>query len=214
MLWLPSDSTVEEIQGICLWPQNLWGHAEFLHEWQEAGKQFTGCWESSFLSVLFVLFWDYTWERVEREFWKVFSSTLPLLPQKYRAKLLRISKGTEANAEYFLISAEEVCLFRNVNAQLNRIVNNTFLKFTLCCYKRAFCLRLKQRFHAKEARLFLPTGCEFIAKAHMMFAAIFFAGSTTLLLCIASITRSQTVFKQHFSTCNLWSICEPRNIWK
>lgn len=110
MLWLPSDSTVEEIQGICLWPPNLWGHAEVLHEGQEAGKQFRDCWESSFLSVLFVLFWDYTWEkeRVQREFWKVFSSALPLLPWKYRAKLLLILKGTEANAEYFLIVAEEV----------------------------------------------------------------------------------------------------------
>lgn len=217
MLWPPSDSTVEEIQGICLWPQNLWGHAEVLHERQEARRQFRDCWESFFLFVLFVLFWDYTWEkeRVEREFWKVFSSALPLLPRKYRAKCLVFLKGTEANAEYFLVVAEEVfCLFRNVNVQFNRVFNNTFLKFTLYCYKRAFCSRLKQCFYAKEARLFLPTGCAFIAKAHRMFAAIFFAGSTTLLLCVAFITRSQTVFKHHFSTCNLRSICEPRNVWK
>lgn len=94
-------------------------------------------------------------------------------------------------------------MFRNVNVQFNRIFNNTFFKRTLCCYKRAFCSRLKHCFYAKEKRLLLPTGCEFLAKAHRMFAAIFFGGSTTLLLYITSITRSQTVFKQCFSTCNL-----------
>lgn len=169
-------------------------------------------------NLLFFLFCLFSFgtthgKKVDREFWKVFSSALPPLPQKYRAKLLLILKGTETNAEHFLIVAEEVfSVFRNVNVQFNRILNNSFLKFTLCCYKRVFCLRLKQCFYAKGARLVLPTGCEFIAKAHTMFVTIFFAGSASLLLSIASITRSQTVFKQHFSTCNLWSICEPRNI--
>lgn len=108
--WLPSDSTVEEIQGICLWPQDLWGHAEVLHERQGAGKQFRACWVFCFLFVLFVLFWDFTWEeeRVEREFWKVFSFGLPQLPLKYRAKLLLSPMGTEANATYFLIVTEGV----------------------------------------------------------------------------------------------------------
>lgn len=109
-LWLLSDSTVEEIQGICLWPQNLWGHAEVLRERRGAGRQFRACWVSSFHFVLFVLFWDFTWEeeRVEREFWKVFSSGLPLLPLSYRAELLLSSMGTEANAECFLIVTEGI----------------------------------------------------------------------------------------------------------
>lgn len=214
MLWVPSALTVEEIQRICLWPQNLWGHAGVLHERQEANSSET---VGNLLFFLFCLFSFGTThgKKADREFWKVFSSALPPLPQKYRAKLLLILKGTETNAEHFLIVAEEVfSVFRNVNVQFNRILNNSFLKFTLCCYKRVFCLRLKQCFYAKGARLVLPTGCEFIAKAHTMFVTIFFAGSASLLLSIASITRSQTVFKQHFSTCNLWSICEPRNIWK
>lgn len=217
MLWLPSDSTVEEIQGICLWPQNLWGHAEVLRERQGAGEQFRACWVSSFLFVLFVLFWDFTWEeeRVEREFWKVFSSGVPLLPLKYRPKLLLSSMGTEANAEYFYCyRGRGVCMFRSVNVQLNRIFKNALLKCTWCCCKRAFCSRLNHCFYAEEERGLLSTGCEFIAKPHRTSAANFFGGSATLLLYITSIARPQTVFKQCFSTCNLQSICDPRNIQK
>lgn len=86
---------MEEIQGICPWPQSLWGHEKVLHEQRGTGKQFRACWVPSFLFVLFVLFWDFTWkeERFEREFWKVFNSGLPLLPSKYKAKLLLSSVG-------------------------------------------------------------------------------------------------------------------------
>lgn len=60
-----------------------------------------------FLFCLFSFGTTHGKKRVEREFWKVFNSALPLLPWKYRAKLLLILKGNEANAEYFLIVAEE-----------------------------------------------------------------------------------------------------------
>lgn len=86
-----------------------------LHERQGAGKQFRACWVSSFLFVLFVLFWDFTCkkERVEREFWKVFNSGLSLFPLKYNAKLL-LSSMRMMNIFSLLQSILLfVCLFLN-----------------------------------------------------------------------------------------------------
>lgn len=75
-----------------------------------------------FLSVLFVLFWDFTWEEetVERELWKVFGCGLPLLPLKQEAKLLLSSVGAEASAEHLsLFQRCALCGLRNGNVQLS-----------------------------------------------------------------------------------------------
>lgn len=91
---------------------------------------------------MFVLFWDFTWEeeRVDKEFWKVFSSGLPLLPLKYRAKLLLSSVGTEANAEYFLTVTERGFFICSEMLMFNSI------EFLIIHFLNALCAAIKEHF--------------------------------------------------------------------